>query len=112
VAEQDCWHSAGSLKSTFFSRSNEDRLLRFSEAQRDMRQALEACGIKSSDNLLRSARQHFDFDGVAEITEAGSPSSCVCLGVEVTDKNIGSGLRYTSQLSYDRSQVTEVAEGK
>jgi hypothetical protein len=53
MADQDSGHLAGSREQMTFSRPGEDRLLRFSEAQREVRKTLESGGIKGSDDLFR-----------------------------------------------------------
>jgi hypothetical protein len=68
--------------------------------------------MESSNNLLGRARQHFDLDGAAQISEASSPSPSVCLGVKIADKNIRSRLRHSCQLPHHRSQVMDVADNE
>src|ERR1700674_640557 len=95
-----------------FPRSGEDRLFRFSKAEWEVCKALEPSRVESSDNFFSRARQHLDLHGTAGITEASSPSSRVCLGVEITDKNIRSSLHHPLQLAHHRSQVTDVSESE
>jgi hypothetical protein len=112
MAEQDGGHMAGLCKQVAFPYLVEDGLLRFSEAQGNVCKALESSGMESSDNLLLSARRDFDLDGAAGIAETGSPSSRVCLGVKIADKNIRSKRGHARQLTYHLPQVMDVSERK